>query len=49
MDMDVNEHERLSNIILSSNSSKRTAFVFAVLHSTVTIVSSTMRIPHTIK
>jgi len=46
--MDVNEHERLSNITLSINKETNSTFI-AVLHFTVTVGSSTMSISHTLK
>jgi len=40
MDMDANEHERLSNIILhlDTNESKGTALLYYVLHFTETVM-----------
>ena len=45
--MDVNEHERLSNFILRYKFKLKNSACIAVLHITVTVVSSTMNKPHT--
>jgi hypothetical protein len=47
--MDVNEHERLSNITLRHKLKQRNSAFIAVLHFTVTVCSSTMSITHTIR
>ena len=46
--MDVNEHERLSKITLRQKLKKRNMTFIAVLHFTVTVESSTMRLTHTL-
>jgi hypothetical protein len=48
-DMDVNEHERLSNCTHMTQTKERNRDFIAVLHFTVTVGSSTMRITHTLK
>ena len=45
--MDVNEHERLSNFILRYKFKLKNSACIAVLHITVTVVSSTMNKTHT--
>jgi hypothetical protein len=47
--MDVNEHKRLFNITLRQNLNLRNSAFIAVLHFTVTVGSSIMRIIHMLK
>jgi len=47
--MDVNEHARLSKIILRHKLKERNSTFIAVLHFTVTVVSSIMRTTHMLK
>jgi hypothetical protein len=48
-DMDVNEHERLSNCTHKTQTKERNRDFIAVLHFTVTVGSSIMSISHTLK
>jgi len=47
--MDVNEHERLTNITLRHKLKYRNSTFIAALHFTVTVGSSTMNITNTLK
>ena len=47
--MDVNEHERLSNVTLRHKLKKRDSTFIAILHFTVTLGSSTIYIADTQK
>ena len=48
-DMDVNEHERLSNCTHMTQTKERNRDFIAVLHFTVTVGFSIMSISHTLK
>ena len=48
-DMDVNEHNRLSNIMLRHKLKNRNGDCIAILHFTITVSSSTLNITHTLK